>query len=167
MAELRRLRHLAGRLHLGLPHPRHHAVQQDVHREGQGGRQEGSSGKTSRNNLFKVIDAVVQWLAPLLHSWEVMGSVPPKVNRIRLGTTECKRRLLDDITSPPKFSGNAWGWWRRNSAFLETGQISERLWSPSWCSYSLQRAGVPNLNILTLVLSHSWKSRLENLALRH
>ena len=60
VAELRRLRHLAGRLHLGLPHPRHHAVQQDVHREGQGGRQEGSSGKTSRNNLFKVIDAVVQ-----------------------------------------------------------------------------------------------------------
>ena len=48
--------------------------------------------------------------------------------------------------------GIEWGWWRHNSALLDPGRFSEHLWSPSWCSYLLKRAGVTNLIQLTLMV---------------
>ena len=93
---------------------------------------------------------------------ENFGLVPPlfwasseyitKVNRVN----KCRlhQRCLDDITTLPQFSGmlgSAWHWWHRVSVFLEPGQFSEHLWSPSWHSYLLLKAGVPNLIILPLV----------------
>ena len=44
MAELCRRRYSSRLVHLGLPNPWNNAVQQDVNREGKGGREEGSSG---------------------------------------------------------------------------------------------------------------------------
>ena len=82
-----------------------------------------------------------------------------KVNWIRLSTpgkvnkSGLHRRGLDDITTPPHFSGfsgSAWGWWHHNSATLDPGQFSEGLWSTSCYSYLLKKAGVPNLIQLTL-----------------
>ena len=77
-----------------------------------------------------------------------------KVNWIRLGTPEKvnKHRLLwrclEDIAALPKFSGKsfgAWGWWLDNSALLEPGQFFERLCSPNWYYYLLERAWESNL----------------------
>ena len=60
-------------------------------------------------------------------------------------------RCLDDIATLPQFwvkSGSTWGWWGHVSAFIEPGQFSKHVWSPSWYTYFLLKAGVPNL-ILT------------------
>ena len=43
-----------------------------------------------------------------------------------------------------------------NSALLEPGQFSERLWSPIWHSFLQKQAGVPNLFLLTLDLYPLW-----------
>ena len=49
MAQLCRRRYSSRFVHLGLPNPGNNAVQQDLNREGKGGREEGSSGKKTVN----------------------------------------------------------------------------------------------------------------------
>ena len=73
----------------------------------------------------------------LSHSKQLCG----KVYIERLGTAEkvnkgrLQRRCLDDITTPPLFSGqlgSAWGRWQHNSALLEQDKFSERLEVPKF-----------------------------------
>ena len=84
-----------------------------------------------------------------------------KVDRIRLDTSEkvnkagCIEGALRTSQLWPNFQAlqAVHGvWWCHGCAFQETSQFSDRLWSPSWYSYLLLKAGVPNPILFTLVL---------------
>ena len=78
-----------------------------------------------------------------------------EANKIRLGTPGKVNKGTEGSLMISQLRNifrlvSAWGWWQHNSALLEPCQFSKHSWYPSWCSYLLKQAGVPNLFLSTL-----------------